>query len=132
MAWFRFVTNKDDKVKNFCDSVRVKLFKPDVLQSPFTGGVILKEKDDKYEGFVKINPTYPRLEYFWFLLSVIVLFWTSFQTSVMFYVFMFLGLLFGLFRVGAFYFLCFWIGLRKKGYKGKFLPVFKRKLKGDE
>jgi hypothetical protein len=127
MAWFRFVADKDERVKEFCDVVRVKLFKPDIFQSPFSGGVMLKVKGEEYEGLVKVTPTYPRLEYFWFLLSFIVLFWTRFQPGAMFYVFLTLGLFFLMFRVGAFYFLMFFIGLRKKGYKGKFKPVLYRR-----
>ena len=130
MAWFRFVSEKDQRVKALCDSMRAKLFNPDVLMSPFTGGVILKEQENNYCGFVKIIPTYPRLEYFWFLLSFIVLFWTRFQPGAMFFVFLTLGLFFTLFRVGLFYYFIFLFSLRKKGYKGKFRLSFKKRERG--
>jgi hypothetical protein len=125
MAWFSFVAENNIIVKDFCDEVRIRLFKSDIIKSPFSGNVFLKKDNNKYKGFVSINHKYPSLDVFWFIGSFLVFVFSGFRFTTFSGLLMFIGVFFSLFRFGFFYFILFFFGLRKKGYKGKFYPVLR-------
>lgn len=123
---FGLKTDKDEAVLNFYIETNKRLGRDDVVKNPFglsKIGFIMRE--DKVYLVCDLNPVWPDFSGYLFIIGFIPLLFGFFKTSIFFYV---LGLIVLFLWSRYFFSLMMYLGLRKKGYKGKIRLVKDQEL----
>ena len=115
------VSEDNDKLRSYIEQFELRGRDKNYLKNPFT----IKTFQKKNLLAVYIEPIYFNFSYIGLVSSSIIFFiWRRWWGMLMIATF----LLFSLFWNGCFYYMVFYFGLRKNGYKGKIKYLSKKKV----